>query len=101
MIYVSLPKKFKIENLNQLESCNSVVELFKRHGLGIAYFGSEGVSFYDTSKRIVENGVESVPISSFYKMSKKEFLIFVNVVRRLDASERKANELIKFAARGI
>lgn len=101
MIYVTLPKKFRVENLNQLESCNSIVELFKRHGLGIAYFGSEGVSFFDTSKRVVEKGAELVPISSFFKMSKKEFLIFVDVVKRLDASERRANELIKFASRGI
>jgi hypothetical protein len=101
MIYVSIPKKMRVENLAQLASCNDLIKLFSRHGFGIAYFGSEGVSFYDKSNRVVEDGIESVPITAFFKVSKKDFLIFAELVKRLDASQRRVNELIKFTTRVI
>jgi hypothetical protein len=96
MIYIMVPSKVKIANLSYLQDYKDVMVLFQRHGLGISEFGDELISFYEISK-CANN---KVPVDSFFRMSRKEFSILVNIVKRLDESERTKNQLMKVFSTG-
>jgi hypothetical protein len=92
MMYITLPRKSRVDSKANLTSFYEVLTLFKRHGLGIAHFGSSHVAFYDNT-HCKEN---TVPVSSYFNMTKKEFLIFVDIVNRLDKAEKKMTDCVKF-----
>lgn len=92
---VSIPKKMRVDTKSNLEDCNKIQELFNRHGFGISHFGPRGVVFYDKKYRVKN----SVPIDSIFNMNKKEFIIFVNIMNRLDESKKKMSEYIKFVSK--
>lgn len=97
MIYVKVPEKARVACKEDLPFYNDIQALFKKHGYGIAQFNGSGVTFYDRSKCVnAEGGGKSVPVPFFFVVSKKEFLAFVDIMRRLDDSENKRLKMIKF-----
>jgi hypothetical protein len=93
MIYVSVPKKVRIDNIANIKQYVEVIALFARHGLGIAHFSNRGASFYN----VRDCNKNYVPIDAFYKMDKKQFVVFVEMVKRLDEAEKHTVEMLKVA----
>jgi hypothetical protein len=87
-----VPKKPRVSSKADIKFFNEILNLFAKHGFGIAHFSDEGVSFYD-DRAYSEH---SVPVSSFYKMTKKEFLIFVDVLKRLEDQKKQNEEMVRF-----
>lgn len=82
MIHITLPRKARVDNKSNLKHFCEILSLLNRHGFSISYFSDKIISFYDSRNyKAIDS---SVPITSFFKMSKKEFIIFLDVVKRLD-----------------
>lgn len=92
MLYRTIPRKVRIGSKNDLVCCQEIQTLFSKHGLGIAAFNTRGVEFYDAAQRVGN----TVPITAYYVVSKKEFLAYVDIVRRLDESEQKRLRMVKW-----
>lgn len=93
MMHIILPLKTKVHDKANLVQCNDIILLFGRHGFGIAEFAQTYVSFYDQSALVKED--HTIPVSSYFKMKKSEFVMIVNIIKRLDTMERKKNSLLK------
>ncbi len=91
MMYINIPSRVRVDNISDIPSYEEIQGLLNKHGLGIARFNDTGVCFYDKTKCVKSQ----VPITAMYSVSKKEFLLFLEIVRRLDASERKVLNLVK------
>ena len=96
-MYITVPKKARVSCKHDLARYREIVSLFEKHGFGIADFNDEGVSFY--SKRDLKEN--SVPVSSFYKMSKKEFIVFTDVIKQLDAAKHRLNSYADFVKQNL
>lgn len=97
MMYITVPKKARVSCKHDLAGYKEIVSLFNKHGFGIADFNNEGVSFY-SKLDLKEN---SVPISSFYRMSKKEFVVFTEIIKRLDEAKHKLNSYANFVKQNL
>lgn len=93
MMYRTVPRKTRIDSKSDLASYREIQALFSRHGYGIAHFSHRGVEFYDARQCVKQ----TVPITSYFMVNKKEFLLFVDIVKRLDESEQKMQRLVKWA----
>jgi hypothetical protein len=93
-MYRTIPRKVRISNKSEIASYKETAALFSRHGLGIAAFNFRGVEFYSSSARVGN----TVPITAYFMVSKKEFLAYVDIVRRLDESEQKRLRMVKWMA---
>lgn len=83
-LHVSVPRKVRIDDMSRIVEYNEIQDLFNRNGFSIAHFSSRGVSFYDSSELVERH----VPIDNFFFMSKKEFVMFVSVLKQLDLATK-------------
>jgi hypothetical protein len=102
MIYLSVPLTPELDSdINQKEY-ESIRVLLTKHGYSIAYFGKENIKFYKYAsvKYDIKNAdgekTSGIPITSYYNFSKKEFVIFLDVIQQLDDVEIKLNRCLRF-----
>lgn len=99
MMYITLPPT-TIDNGIDLVEYNSIRTSLNKRGYGITYFGKDGVNFYRISSIKPDKGDANktiIPITNFYSFSKKEFIIFLDVIERLEETEEKLSRYIRFA----
>lgn len=98
-VYVSVPPETRIADDESKEDCHKLASLLSKHGYKLSYFAHDDITFYDVNK-VDEYGF--VPIDSRYCMSRREFSAFLHLIRKLDAAEKKASELmLEWAAHSL
>jgi hypothetical protein len=97
MIYITIPKKIRMESKSEIKRLNDICSLLSKHGYGAVRFGKDtfgkdSVEFY---KKQDMKG-DSVPAHFYYKMCGKEFIAFLDVLQRLEISDNKILKYIKW-----
>jgi hypothetical protein len=105
MIYLPIPKFADIDDdIDDMSEYNNIRTILNKHCYSIAYYGKDGINFYkitDAKYDIIKEDGEMrkepmIPISSYYSFSRKEFVVFIDALNRLDDTERKLNNCLRF-----
>lgn len=93
MMYISVPEKTRIKNKCDLHSFHNIIALFAKHEFGIAEYSNNGARVYRKPK--IGFKADAVPITSVFNLSKKDFLLMIELIRRLDDATNKRDKYLK------
>ena len=90
-MYVKVPTEPRVEHQEDRQEYNILAPMFERYGFKITFFGHDDVSFY-VLDQLDKQGF--VPVHSRHFLSRKDFAAFVSLMKRLDSSEKRVNQLM-------
>jgi hypothetical protein len=91
MVFVKVPEHINYEDgVNRIEF-KIIQSLFTKYNYKFSYFGHDTATFFDCT------GIDSrgyVSGASRYCMDRRELAAFIQVLKKLEESEKRANELV-------
>lgn len=101
MLYIRVSDKVKIDSSYiSSEQAKEVCELLNRHGYYPTRFGKDlynktSIEFYNKDDVVQDN---NVPVHKYFKMNSRELFVFLEVLQKLDAAERKMSRYVDFVS---
>ena len=90
MLLKKLPQRITVPNTSDLPLMHEVLGIISKYGYGMIYFGKSGASFY--KKTDVKDGY--IPIDKYFFFSRKETMMLIDVLKKLDEANKKVNNYI-------
>lgn len=95
MIYITVPSVPRIRNESGLASLPDIINILAKNGFGVAEFAEEEICIFK-KKNMDENNV--IPHSDWFKVSRKEFILMLELMREKAAIKDKLDGVLEFYA---
>lgn len=91
MVFVKVPNHVHFEDGVDHVEFRTIQVLFSKYNYRFAFFGTDTATFFDITGMDNQNYVSA---ANRYCLDRRELAAFIQLLQKLEASEKRANELV-------